>query len=303
MAGEERLVAPWIVNALTVDVEDYFHVSAFASRIPRSQWDTMPCRVEGNIDRILCILEENHVKATFFTLGWVGKRYPELVRRITKHGHELASHGYSHERVDELSANAFLRDISLAKHVLEDISGVEVKGYRAPSFSIGREQSWALGCIEIAGYQYSSSIYPIVHDHYGIPDAPRFPYVARGSVLEIPLSTVRLFGRNWPAAGGGYFRLLPYAISRWCIRQINWVERQPTVFYFHPWELDPQQPRVSNVSLKSRFRHYLNLSRMEDRLRSLLEDFSWDRVEHVFLGRGHFASGREGGYEQKRSAA
>ena len=276
-----------IVNALTIDVEDYFQVSALAPNFPRAQWGNVTCRVEKNIDCILAMLDEHCVKATFFTLGWLAERYPELVRRIVTGGHELASHGYAHQRASELTPDAFLADIQLAKVLLEDIAGVEVKGYRAPSFSIGAGNFWALDCIERAGHRYSSSIYPIVHDHYGMPDSPRFPYFCRGGLLEVPVTTVRLFRRNWPAGGGGYFRLLPYAVSSWCIRRVNRLDRQAAMFYFHPWELDPGQPRVPGVCAKTRFRHYLNLDRTERRLRRLLGDFAWGRADQVFLGGRH----------------
>src|SRR5258705_5142864 len=256
-----------IVNALTIDVEDYFQVSALAPYIPRSQWEAIPCRIEQNIARILEMLDEHKVKATFFTLGWVAERYPELVRRLAADGHEVASHGYAHERATNQSPDAFLADIRLAKMVLEDITGSEAKGYRAPSFSVGAANLWAPACIEQAGYLYSSSVYPIAHDHYGMPDSPRFAHVSFGKLLEIPLSTVRVFRKNLPAAGGGYFRLLPYSISRWCIQRVNGIDKQPAIFYFHPWEIDPEQPRVPGVSAKTRFRHYLNLDRMEWRLR------------------------------------
>jgi polysaccharide deacetylase family protein (PEP-CTERM system associated) len=277
------------VNALTIDVEDYFQVSALAPHIPRAQWNEIACRVENNIERILAMLEQMSVNATFFTLGWVASRYPDLVRRIVAGGHELASHGYAHLRASDQSPEAFLADIQLAKLVLEDIGGTEVKGYRAPSFSIGAANPWALDCIEQAGYRYSSSIYPIAHDHYGMPDAPRFAYLACGKLLEVPVTTVRLFRKNWPAGGGGYFRLLPYAVSGWCIRRVNEVDKQPAMFYFHPWELDPEQPRIPGVSAKTRFRHYVNLGRMEQRLRRLLGDFAWGRADQVFLERPHDA--------------
>ena len=273
-----------IVNALTIDVEDYFQVSAFAPYIRRSEWETMPCRVEQNIDRILALLSETNVKATFFTLGWIAERYPELVRRVSQSGHELASHGFSHQRATEQGRDEFLADIRLAKAILEDISGQAVGGYRAPSFSVGPSNPWASDCIGEAGYRYSSSVYPIRHDHYGVPDAPRFAHETSPGVLELPVATVRMFSANWPAGGGGYFRLLPYTISRWSIRRINAVDRKPAMFYFHPWELDPDQPRVQGPSAKSRFRHYLNLKRTEPRMRRLLADFRWDRVDRVFLG-------------------
>ena len=273
-----------IVNALTIDVEDYFQVSAFAPYIQRSEWESMPCRVERNIDRILALLSDTDVKATFFTLGWIAERYPELVRRVAQSGHELASHGFSHQRATDQGRDEFLTDIRLAKAILEDISGHAVNGYRAPSFSVGPSNPWASECIGEAGYRYSSSVYPIRHDHYGVPDAPRFAHESSAGVLELPVATVRMFRANWPAGGGGYFRLLPYTISRWSIRHINNVDGKPAMFYFHPWELDPDQPRVQGPGAKSRFRHYLNLKRTEPRMRRLLADFCWDRVDRVFLG-------------------
>src|SRR5438067_5113096 len=210
-----------IANALTVDVEDYFQVSAFAPHIPRSQWDRMPCRVERNVDLILEMLAGAKAGATFFTLGWIAERYPGVVRRIVEGGHEIASHGYAHLRVSEQTADEFFADIRRAKSVLEDLAGCEVKGYRAPSFSIGNTNGWAFDCIAKAGYRYSSSIYPIRHDHYGVPDAPRFAYRTPAGVLEIPVTTARVLNANIPAGGGGYFRLLPYTVSRALIRRVN----------------------------------------------------------------------------------
>jgi polysaccharide deacetylase family protein (PEP-CTERM system associated) len=273
------------VNALTVDVEDYFQVWALSPYIPRSKWDETPARVERNVDLILQLLDETGARATFFTLGWVAERFPALVGRIAAAGHEVASHGYSHSKATELTREAFLADILLAKTILEDITDTEVKGYRAPSFSIGRTNEWAFDCIAKAGYRYSSSVYPIRHDHYGIPDAPRFAYRSREDLLELPITTTRLFERNWPAGGGGYFRLMPYPVSRWLIQRVNDIDERPAIFYFHPWELDPGQPRVRGIDAKTRFRHYLNLHQTEHRLRRLLADFRWDRVDHVFLGR------------------
>lgn len=271
-----------ITNALTIDVEDYFQVSAFAPHIPRSDWPTRECRVERNVDRILAMLDQHESKATFFILGWIAERYPELIRRIVAEGHEVASHGYGHERATDQTAAAFFADINLAKLILEDLVGQEVKGYRAPSFSIGQNNLWAFDCLERAGYHYSSSIYPIRHDHYGMPDAPRHAY-AVGGLLEIPATTVRLFNRNWPASGGGYFRLMPYELSRWMLRRVNQVDQLAAIFYFHPWEIDPDQPRIPDVSAKTRFRHYVNIYRMEDRLHRLLGDFQWGRMDHLFL--------------------
>ena len=273
---------PSIVNALTIDVEDYFQVSAFAPHIDRADWPTLPCRVEANVERILDLLDSNGTKATFFTLGWIAERYPQLVRRLADSGHEVASHGYAHRRANEQTEAEFLDDIVRAKRLLEDLTGTPVKGYRAPSFSIDGRNPWAFDCLEKSGHVYSSSVYPVRHDHYGMPDAPRFRYRV-GRMIEVPPTTVNALGRNWPASGGGYFRLLPYAVSRWLIGQVNSVDRQAAVFYFHPWEVDPEQPRVPGISAKTRFRHYLNLRGMESRLRRLLGDFRWGRMDEIFL--------------------
>jgi len=270
------------VNALTIDVEDYFQVSALAPHIPRSDWNSRECRVEHNIGRILAMLDEHETKATFFTLGWIAERYPRLVREIVSAGHEIASHGYGHERASDQNPESFYSDIHVAKLVLEDLSGVAIKGYRAPSFSIGESNLWAFDCLERAGYQYSSSVYPVQHDHYGMPDAPRHAHM-RGNLLEIPPSTLRMFDKNWPASGGGFFRLLPYTLSAWMIRHINTAENLSAVFYFHPWEIDPDQPRISGVSAKTRFRHYVNLAKMEGKLRRLLADFNWGRMDQIYL--------------------
>ncbi|SEN85025.1 polysaccharide deacetylase family protein, PEP-CTERM locus subfamily [Duganella sp. CF517] len=273
-------------NAMTIDVEDYFQVSAFAPHIARDSWAGRECRVEANVDRILGILDDGAVVATFFTLGWIAERYPQLVRRIVDGGHELASHGYGHLRASDQSHSAFSEDISSSKTILEDIGGQAVRGYRAPSFSIGPANLWALDALQEAGYRYSSSIYPIVHDHYGMPDAPRFAFYPNGDqgLLEVPITTVRLMKRNLPAGGGGYFRLMPYAMSRWMMRQVNQADRQPAIFYFHPWELDPGQPRQQGLEWKTRFRHYVNLDRMDGRIRALTRDFAWDRMDRLFLG-------------------
>lgn len=272
-----------ITNALTIDVEDYFQVSAFAPFIQRSDWDMRECRVEQNVDRILALLEAHDTHATFFTLGWIAERYPALVQRIVVGGHELASHGFGHERVSDLSEADFFNDIHRAKVLLEDIGGVAVQGYRAPSFSIGADNLWALDTLERAGYRYSSSIYPIQHDHYGMPDAPRFAHQVREGLIEVPPTTLRLFNRNLPSSGGGYFRLLPYPLSRWMLRQVHRQDRVPAVFYFHPWEVDVGQPRVHGIDFKTRFRHYVNIGRMEQRLGYLLRDFRWGRMDHIFL--------------------
>ncbi len=274
-----------IRNAMTIDVEDYFQVSAFASHIPREAWESLPCRVEKNIDRILLLLDDKQIKATFFTLGWVAKRYPSMIKRMLENGHEIASHGWSHYRVTDQQPSEFKEDITQSKALLEDISGQSVLGYRAPSFSINHKNLWALEFLQEAGYQYSSSIYPVQHDHYGMPDAPRFgfyPPEGKG-LLELPVTTTRLFGHNVPAGGGGYFRLWPYSVSRWFLNRVNQVDTQPAIFYFHPWEIDYEQPRQEGINLKTRFRHYLNLQRMEGRLRLLTHDFKWGRMDHIFL--------------------
>jgi polysaccharide deacetylase family protein (PEP-CTERM system associated) len=271
------------VNALTIDVEDYFQVSAFAPYIARSEWPQRECRIERNIERILVMLEAHRTKATFFTLGWIAERYPQLVRQLVAEGHELASHGYGHERASDLSEAAFFADIDRAKQLLQDVGGVAVQGYRAPSFSIGTGNLWAFDSLARAGYRYSSSIYPIRHDHYGMPDAPRFAHRAREGLLEIPVTTLRWGGRNFPSSGGGYFRLLPYAVSRWMLRQVNQRDGQPAIFYFHPWEIDAGQPRVAGIDARTRFRHYLNIDRMPARLEQLLSDFSWGRMDEIFL--------------------
>lgn len=273
-------------NAMTIDVEDYFQVSAFAPHIARDSWAERECRVEANVDRILGILDDGAVVATFFTLGWIAERYPGLVRRIVDGGHELASHGYGHLRASDQSHAAFLQDISSSKAILEDIGGQAVRGYRAPSFSIGPANLWALDALQQAGYRYSSSIYPIRHDHYGMPDAPRFAFYPNGEqgLLEVPITTVRVMKRNLPAGGGGYFRLMPYAMSRWMMRTVNRQDGQPAIFYFHPWELDPGQPRPPGLEWKTRFRHYVNLERMDGRIRALTRDFAWDRMDRLFLG-------------------
>jgi polysaccharide deacetylase family protein (PEP-CTERM system associated) len=273
---------PAVVNALTVDVEDYFQVSALAPHFPRQAWDGVPCRVEGNVQRLLELFASHGARATFFTLGWIAERYPALVRQIAAAGHEVASHGHAHQRASELSPGAFLADIRLAKAILEDLTGQPVAGYRAPSFSIGAANPWAHDCIAEAGYGYSSSVYPVRHDHYGMPEAPRFPYRLANGLLEIPITTARMAGRNWPAGGGGYFRFLPYAVSRWQIERVNRADGRSAIFYFHPWEVDPAQPRVREASAKTRFRHYVNLHRTEARLRRLLQDFTWDRADVVF---------------------
>jgi polysaccharide deacetylase family protein (PEP-CTERM system associated) len=340
-----------IVNALTVDVEDYFHVSAFESVCDPRTWQKRECRVEGNTSRILELLAAAQVKATFFVLGWVAERFPGLVKGIAAAGHEVASHGHGHRRIYTLTREEFREDLRRSKGFLEDLTGERLLGYRAPSYSISPTCLWAFDELLEAGYRYDSSVFPIRHDLYGISDWPRFPFVLErlggqktgtlGSVgnwapvehdetatvgtlaggmgegkgpagnalgptalrasrdhaprpsptaaqpsarfLEIPITTLRLLGRNVPIAGGGYFRLFPYGFTRWGLRRINELEGQPFIFYLHPWELDPNQPRISGVGLKSRFRHYLNLQRTEDRFRRLLAEFHLAPLREVVL--------------------
>jgi len=276
-------MAALIRNALTVDVEEYFQVAAFERTIIRDSWDTVESRVEFSCGRVLDLFDAQGVRGTFFVLGWIAERHPGLVRRIVKDGHELASHGYDHTRVHNFTPEQFRADVVRTKAVLEDIGGVQVRGYRAPSYSINAKNLWALDVLQETGHAYSSSIYPIRHDLYGMPDAPRFPFRFRpDGILEIPVTTVRMGGRNYPCGGGGYFRLLPYGAFRWMLARVNEQDRQSGLFYFHPWEVDPGQPRVKGAPLKSRFRHYLNLESMATRLERLLGDFSWGRMDDVF---------------------
>jgi polysaccharide deacetylase family protein (PEP-CTERM system associated) len=276
------MTAPPVQNAMTVDVEDYFQVQAFAHCIPRDSWERTPRRVEANVDRILALFARTNTQATFFTLGWIAERHPAMIRRIVEAGHELASHGWDHTRADQQDPEAFRADITRTKTLLEDLGGVSVLGYRAATFSIGARNQWAFRVLEEAGYQYSSSINPIQHDLYGMPDAPRVPYQPQGGRLwEFPMTTVRLFGRNWPCSGGGYFRLLP-PVYRAGLARVNRQEGLPGIFYFHPWEVDPGQPRVEGCGWKSRLRHYTNLSRMEAGLAGILRQFAWDRMDRVY---------------------
>jgi polysaccharide deacetylase family protein (PEP-CTERM system associated) len=283
--GQLRKAGGRVLNAMTVDVEDYFQVEALSRAVPRRNWDAMPSRVEASTSRLLDLFARSQVKATFFVLGWVAERHPVLIRRIVASGHELASHGVQHERADRQTPDEFRADVRRSKKLLEDLGGVAVTGYRAATFSIGSANLWTHDVLAEEGFAYSSSIYPIVHDLYGMPEAPRAPFRAGAKgLLEVPLTTLRLFGRNWPSSGGGYFRLLPYAVSRWSLGRVNAQENRAAVFYLHPWEIDPGQPRVPGLPLKSRLRHYLNLARMEGRLERLLGDFAWGPMDEVFLG-------------------
>lgn len=271
------------VHAMTCDVEDYFQVSAFEPLVPKDRWDSYECRIPRNVDRALELFGAAGAKATFFTLGWVAQRHPEVVRRIAAAGHEVASHGMLHVRVSAQNPEEFRADVTDAKKLLEDVSGQAVRGYRAASWSIDERTPWVHTILREAGYEYSSSLYPIAHDHYGVPDAPARPfYVGSADMLEIPATTAPIAGRNVPAAGGGYFRLLPLGASLWLMRRAGRSHSAPVVFYFHPWELDPDQPRMPGASARAKFRHYLNLAKFEGRLAALLRQFKWDRMDRVF---------------------
>lgn len=270
-------------NALSVDVEDWFQVGAFEKVIDRGSWESLSRRVEHNTDRVLALFAETGVKATFFTLGWVAARHPALIRRIAEAGHEVASHGVDHRRVFTMTEAEFREDLKSARAMIEDAVGERVRGYRAPSFSVDTRTPWAHPVLAEQGYDYSSSVAPIVHDHYGWPDSPRFAWrpVAGSDLIELPVTTVSLAGRRIAAGGGGFFRLLPYAFSSWAIGRVNRSEQRPAIFYFHPWDMDPGQPRVRNATLRSKLRHYTNLSLMEPKLFKLLRDHEWGRTDEV----------------------
>jgi polysaccharide deacetylase family protein (PEP-CTERM system associated) len=272
-----------MLNALSVDIEDWFQVGAFETVIARDEWDALAHRVERNSDAVLELFDRAGVRGTFFTLGWVAERYPALIRRIAEAGHEVASHGWDHRRVFTMQPDEFRADIRKARAALEDAAGERLSGYRAPSFSIDARTPWAHEILAEEGYAYSSSVAPVVHDHYGWPDAPRFAFAPcdDSALIELPVTTARLGGRTIAAGGGGFFRLLPYRLSHWAIGQVNGRDGRPAIFYFHPWEIDPDQPRVDNAPLRSKVRHYSRLSAMEGKLERLLGDFRWGRVDHV----------------------
>ncbi|QUT07542.1 DUF3473 domain-containing protein [Sphingobium phenoxybenzoativorans] len=270
-------------NALSVDVEDWFQVGAFENTIARGDWAGLPHRVERNTDAVLELLDDAGVKATFFTLGWVAERYPALIRRIAENGHEVASHGYDHQRVFTLTPFRFRADLRKARNLLENAAGCRVTGYRAPSFSIDTRTPWAHPILAEEGYVYSSSVAPVKHDHYGWPDSPRFAWhpVEGSPLVELPVTTARFMGRTLAAGGGGFFRLFPYAFSRWAVRQVNGDFERPAIIYFHPWEIDPDQPRVEDAPLRSKVRHYTNLRLMAPKLRRLAREFAWGRIDEL----------------------
>jgi len=274
-----------MINALSVDVEDWYQVGAFERTIDRADWAQREVRVDRNTDAVLSLFDDAGVKATFFTLGCVAAAHPALIRRITGAGHEVASHGWDHVRVFTMTPDQFRDDIARARMAIEDAGGVAVTGYRAPSFSIDARTPWAHPLLAEAGYAYSSSVAPVRHDHYGWPDAPRFAFrpVADAALIEMPVTTVDALGRRFAAGGGGFFRLLPYALSKWAIRRVN-GEGRPAAFYFHPWEIDPGQPFIADAPLKSRLRHYTNLEAMAGKLRRVASDFAWGRYDAVVEG-------------------
>jgi polysaccharide deacetylase family protein (PEP-CTERM system associated) len=270
-------------NALSVDVEDWFQVGAFEKVIGKADWPGLENRVARNTDAVLDLFDRAGVKATFFTLGWVAQRAPGQMRRIVAEGHEIASHGWDHDRVFTMTAEQFRADLRRARAAIEDAAGAPVTGYRAPSFSIDTRTPWAHAVLAEEGYAYSSSVAPVKHDHYGWPESPRFAWrpVAGSAMIELPVTTAKFGRRTLAAGGGGFFRLLPYRFSHWAIGQVNGEAERPAVFYFHPWEIDPDQPRVAGASLRSRVRHYSKLSAMAGKLERLLGDFEWGRVDEV----------------------
>ena len=270
------------LNAMTVDVEDYFQVSAFESVLKPSDWSSIPLRVEENTHRLLDVFAEHNAKSTFFTLGWVAQRCPTLIKRIVEEGHELASHGLNHRRATTMTRDEFIDDVKTSKAILEDAGGVAVKGYRAPSFSVNDDNQWIYEVLVELGFEYSSSTYPISHDLYGVPEWPRFKYQRPEGITEIPIPTIVKNDKNVGIGGGGYFRLYPYWLSRKRIQAFMQSETAPYSFYFHPWESDPGQPKIANAPLKSKIRHYINLGRMEGKLKRLLSDYRWGTMADAY---------------------
>ncbi|MCV2886048.1 DUF3473 domain-containing protein [Aestuariibacter sp. AA17] len=267
---------------MTVDVEDFFHVSAFESIIKPEQWSDYQPRVDANTRRLMDLFAKYDIKSTFFVLGWVAEKYPELIKEIHRQGHEVASHGYAHRRAAEQTPDEFKADVERSKNHLEDLLGVNISGYRAPSFSIGYRSEWAFEILAELGFAYSSSTYPVKHDLYGTPDWPRFAYKRKENIIEIPIPTLKLMGKQMPIGGGGYFRLYPYAMTKALVSKYLKQEKQPYSFYFHPWEIDDAQPRLTDAPLKSRFRHYVNLKYTEGKLERLLQDFNWSTMKDVY---------------------
>ena len=270
------------IHAMTVDVEDYFQVSAFENVITPRDWDSISLRVGDNTHRLLDLFAEHGVKSTFFTLGWVAKRCPDVIKRTVVEGHELASHGLAHKRAIHMGPEEFTKDVTESKYIIEDVGGVAIHGYRAPSFSINDSNTWVYGILKELGFTYSSSTYPIEHDLYGVPDWPRFKHMRAEGIIEIPIPTIVKDGKNVGIGGGGYFRLYPYWLSRKRISKFLDTEDAPYSFYFHPWEIDSAQPRIKNAPFKSKLRHYINLSRMEGKLEALLKDYNWGTMQQAY---------------------
>jgi polysaccharide deacetylase family protein (PEP-CTERM system associated) len=276
-----------IVNAMTVDVEDYFHASAFDRGVSRAAWDQLESRVVPNTRRLLEMFSAHDVRATFFVLGWVADKFPALIKDISAAGHELASHGYHHQLVYLLTPSQFRDDVRRSKGTIEQIAGAPVRGYRAPSFSIVKQSLWALDVLIEEGFAYDASIFPIRHDRYGIADAPRHAHMikrASGSILELPSSTVKVGQTNYPIAGGGYFRLFPYAMTKWGISQVNTADLQPVMLYIHPWEVDREQPRLPGP-MTTQLRHHIGMATTIDKLNRVMEDFSFGPVRDVITAR------------------
>lgn len=278
-----RMSVEPVISGLSVDVEEWFQVGAFENTISPDDWDRLDSRVVFNTAKVLDLFERQNVKATFFTLGWVAERHPALIRRIVCEGHEIASHGWDHQRVFTMTPKEFANDLSRSRKAIEDAAGVPVSGYRAPSFSIDIRTPWAHQVLADNGYAYSSSVAPIAHDHYGWPQSPRFAWkpVAGSDLVELPVTTVKLAGRNFGAGGGGFFRILPYALSSWALRRVIGQEKQPAIFYFHPWEVDPEQPFQADAPLRSKLRHYTGLAEMERKLVQLSRDFAWGPIDRI----------------------
>ncbi|GGW62580.1 XrtA system polysaccharide deacetylase [Alishewanella tabrizica] len=270
------------ICALTVDIEDYFHVAAFENNISASNWDAMPIRVDNNTSRLLDMFDKHGAKATFFILGWVAERYPQLIKEIHNRGHEVASHGFNHVKATKQTRIEFAKDVRDTKALLEDLTGAPIIGYRAPSFSIDKTNEWAFTELQLAGYLYSSSTYPIKHDLYGTPDWPQLAHLRPEGIWECPMPILNIAGKQWPVAGGGYFRLMPYWLSKRLIKRYIATTDSPYMFYFHPWEIDPDQPKIVGAPLKSNFRHYVNLDKMEAKLGKMLQDFQWQTLRQVY---------------------
>ncbi len=275
----------FMLNAISVDVEEYFHVEAFAGKIDPKSWEDFESRSGRSIDRILRLFQKYETRGTFYILGWIAERQPDMVRKIAAAGHEIGCHGFGHQRIHRQTPDQFRQDVMRSRNRLAELAGKPIHCYRAPSFSITKETLWALDVLAEEEFTIDSSIFPVRHDLYGMPGGRRFPHWENtpggNRLFEFPPSTIRLANNNWPAAGGGYLRLFPYRFTRWAIRHLNDREKQPAMVYFHPWELDPSQPRISSAPLRSKLRHYVNLEKTEGKIERLLQDFRFTTVSEV----------------------